>query len=117
MRKTFPIILVILAGCSTSDSTSPDNNVPSPRQAALVKVVEPAPVTTGRISNLSATSCRKGPAAPLPSRDDALLLLKTRALMNGYIALHSVTIGPVSPSLAKSCSQGIQARGVGFTPS
>jgi hypothetical protein len=120
LKSVLPVVavLALLAGCSTSSdsSNSAGQKIPSPRQAALVKVFDAPLPTTGRVSNLSATVCREKKLGPGPKRDEALLLLRSRALMNGYVALHSVTVGRAPASLEKSCDGGIQAKGVGFNP-
>ncbi|QKV19739.1 hypothetical protein [Oricola thermophila] len=88
--------------------------MPSEREIRRVRVVDEAPARVGRFSNLSATICRNGPLG-VPSREAALRLLKARAYMNGFLALHSVEVGPVKGSLARSCPGGVQAKGVGFS--
>jgi len=104
---------LVLSGCSTESGDNP--KVPSPQQARRVQIVDTVPGQVARFSNLSATICRDRPIAPPPSRDAALLLLKTRAFMNGYLTLHSVEVGSVKGTLAHSCPGGVQARGIGFT--
>lgn len=113
MRILILFLFALVAGCSsTSDNAAGD--LPSRDQAARVVVIDTVPDETGRFSNLSATLCRGGgPMAP--SRANALLLLKMRAYQNGYLLLHSVTVGPVTGPLADHCSGGIQAKGVGFS--
>ncbi|MFZ2102170.1 MAG: hypothetical protein WAU86_16565 [Oricola sp.] len=112
MKKSYLIMALLLAGCSTESGDRPD--VPDPREVARVRVVDTVPANVGRFSNLSATICKNGPL-DLPSRDQAMQLLRTRAYQNGYLTMHSVTVGTVQGSLAKSCPGGVQARGIGFS--
>lgn len=113
MRNLIVLSLLLLTGCSSSSGSDGGNEMPTPRQAARVQVVETVPGSIGRFSNLSATLCRgEGPMSP--SRQNALLLLKMRAYQNGYLTLHSVTVGPVSGAIADHCSGGVQAKGVGY---
>ena len=112
MMKRYLVLALLLTGCTTESGTRPD--APDPREVARVRVVDAVPDNIGRFSNLSATICRNGPL-DLPSRDQAMLLLRTRAYQNGYLTMHSVTVGSVQGSLAKSCPGGVQARGVGFS--
>ncbi|GAB4362959.1 MAG: hypothetical protein Kow0026_27150 [Oricola sp.] len=109
----FLVAAVILSGCAADSADGP--KVPSAREIARVRIVETEPASVGRYSNLSATVCKDNPL-DVPSREAALRLLKIRAYMNGYLALHSVTVGPVEGTLAFSCPGGVQARGVGFAP-
>jgi hypothetical protein len=118
MKKPYLLLFIVLAGCSAesgSDKTADPARKVTPQQAALVRVVDGVPTNVARFSNLSATLCREGPLGAPPTREAALLLLKTRTLQNGFLTVHSVTVGPVEGSLAKSCPGGIQARGVGFS--
>jgi hypothetical protein len=118
MKTPYLLLFLVLAGCSTEsggDKNADAARKVTPQQAALVRIVDGVPANVTRFSNLSATVCREGPLGPPPTREATLLLLKTRTLQNGFLTLHSVTIGPVQGSLAKSCPGGIQARGVGFS--
>jgi hypothetical protein len=113
MRYFISLLVLVLAGCSSTGSND-GSKMPSRRDAERVRIVEAVPEKIGRFSNLSATLCRgEGPMAP--SRDNALLLLKMRSFQNGYLLLHSVTVGSVRGSLADSCKGGFQAKGVGFS--
>lgn len=114
MRNSIALfMLLLLAGCSSSSGSSGEKGLPTARQAARVQVVDTVPEKIGRFSNLSATLCRgEGPMAP--SRQNALLLLKMRAFQNGYLRLHSVTVGSVAGPIADHCNGGVQAKGVGF---
>lgn len=104
---------LILSGCSTESGDDP--KVPTPQQVRRVQIVDSVPGNITRFSNLSAAVCRDNPLDAAPSREAALKLLKTRAFMNGYLALHSVEVGPIRGTLANNCQGGVQARGVGFT--
>ncbi|MCI5077992.1 hypothetical protein [Oricola sp.] len=111
-----PIFLVLLAGCSTSSVLEDSQSMPTRQQAARVQVVDSVPEKVGRFSNLSATLCRGDSFEGPPSRDNALLLLKMRAFANGFLFLHSVSVGPLDGSIADTCAGGVRAQGVGFTP-
>lgn len=115
MKKYLPVALLLLAGCSTTDSGS-KQDVPSPSQAALVQVFGTEQPTSGRTMNLSAISCKDTPIGPPASRDAAMLQLRQRALQNGFIALHSVQVEPLSGDLLNGCVSAVRARGVGFNP-
>ena len=114
MRKPIVFLFLVLAGCSSSSGLDSGDELPTRRQAERVQVIDAVPDKIGRFSNLSATLCR-GDGPMSPSRSNALLLLKMRAFQNGYLLLHSVTVGPVGGSMAKHCNGGVQARGVGFS--
>ena len=115
MRYAIALLVFLLAGCSSTGSDS-GGKLPLRRDAQRVQIVETVPEKIGRFSNLSATLCR-GDGSMTPGRDNALLLLKMRAFQNGYLLLHSVTVGSVRGSLADSCRGGFQAKGVGFSAS
>ncbi len=117
--KKLPIIAIIaVSGCTSNTlDIRPDSSgarVPSQEQAALVRIVEVLPDNPGRTANLSASICPNQRAILPPSRDDVLLKLKTRALMNGFTALADVEVGPVSGALERECPRGVRAQGVGF---
>jgi hypothetical protein len=113
LKNGFFLPLLLLAGCSST--TDGPSEGPTLKQAAMVRIVDTVPEKTERFSNLSSTVCRDK-AQPVPAtRDGALLLLKLRALQNGYLTIHSVTVGRVEGSLADDCAGGIQARGIGYT--
>jgi hypothetical protein len=119
MKKILIAACLSAAACSGTDTAGikPDSSgakVPSERQASLVRIVETTPENPGRTGNLSVSICpERGSVRPV-SRDDVLLKLKTRALMNGFTALYDVNVGPVTGSLERECPRGLRAQGTGF---
>lgn len=120
--KRIALLSILLISACTSESGTPYGSAgtgynPTPEEASRrVRIVEGTPTVSGRTMRLSASICRGAPVGGPPTRENALLLLKTRTLSNGFLALHSVSVGPVGEPLKKECPGGVRAQGVGFTP-
>ena len=118
MKKLPLIAVAALAGCTSNTlDIRPDSSgatVPSQLAGIAGSGDRDAAGQSGPYGNLSASICPGQRAVIPPSRDDVLLKLKTRALMNGFTALYDVEIGPVTGALERECPRGIRAQGVGF---